>query len=712
MSFNHAKKSILPARSPLAVAISTIIFVSSTGFAAEKVLEEVNVTAALESEGYAANVSRSALRTETPLVDTPQAVSVVTQKQIADQAATSLADATRYTPGITFAQGEGNRDQVVIRGSNTTSDFFVDGIRDDVQYYRDLYNVEQLEIVKGANALAFGRGASGGAINRVIKRAGYDPVREVSVSAGMFDHYRATLDVGGALSERVAGRINLMSEDTGSFRDGVELRRAAINPTLTFRMTDKTTVVAGAEYLNDYRIADRGIPSQNGRPFSTSRSRFFGNSEQSPAEVHVNAGYLQLEHQFNDSVKLNNRTRFAQYDKYYQNVYAGSAVNPTTNTLSIENYRDETFRENFTSQTDLSFKLNTGAVRHYLVAGFDVERQRSQNRRDAATFAECGLGASVCTNGGSATSISNISAANPRVTALAFDRNLRNSETDVDVLSIYLQDTLNIGERWQVILGLRQDRFVTDFNNIASPANSARVVDTELSPRAAVVYKPQQNTSLYASYSQTFVPRAGDQLIGVTNANEALDPEEFQTMELGAKWDLSAGLSATAAVFRTDRKNVINPLDPSSSVLIDGARVEGVELELQGQLTERLQMVAGYAYTDSEIRDGGANNGNRLYNTPRNTFSLWNRYQVNDKLGLALGVISRDAMFANDNNQVVLPGYYRLDAAAYYQATDNLRLQLNLENLTDRDYFLNAHNNQNITPGTPLSARVTATYRF
>jgi len=279
-------------------------------------------------------------------------------------------------------------------------------------------------------------------------------------------------------------------------------------------------------------------------------------------------------------------------------------------------------------------------------------------------------------------------------------------------LSIYLQDTLNIGERWQVILGLRQDRFVTDFNNIASPANSARVVDTELSPRAAVVYKPQQNTSLYASYSQTFVPRAGDQLIGVTNANEALDPEEFQTMELGAKWDLSAGLSATAAVFRTDRKNVINPLDPSSSVLIDGARVEGVELELQGQLTERLQMVAGYAYTDSEIRDGGANNGNRLYNTPRNTFSLWNRYQVNDKLGLALGVISRDAMFANDNNQVVLPGYYRLDAAAYYQATDNLRLQLNLENLTDRDYFLNAHNNQNITPGTPLSARVTATYRF
>lgn len=707
MSSTNVNMFSLPARRPLAVAISMAIFVSSTSFAEEKVLQEVSVNASAEADTYAASVSRSAMRTETPLVDTPQAVSVVTKKQIADQAATSLADATRYTPGLTFAQGEGNRDQVVIRGSNTTSDFFVDGIRDDVQYYRDLYNVEQLEIVKGSNALAFGRGASGGAINRVIKRAGFDPVREVTLSGGMFDHYRATLDVGGALSERVAGRINLMSEDSGSFRDGVELRRAAINPTLTFRMTDKTTVVAGAEYLNDYRVADRGIPSQNGKPFKTSRSRFFGNADQSPTETHVNAGYLQLEHVFSDSVKLNNRTRFAQYDKYYQNVYANSEVN--AGELSLANYRDETLRENFTSQTDVSFKMVTGAVRHDLVVGLDIERQRSENRRDAAQFAECSPG---CPEGNSSTTVNNISAANPRATALTFNRNLRNSETDVDVLSVYLQDTLSIGERWQVILGLRQDRFVTDFTNNSKPADSARVVDTEWSPRAAVVFKPAENGSIYASYSQTFVPRAGDQLIGVNNANQALDPEEFKTLEVGTKWEVARGVSASAAVFRTDRTNVINPAAPGSSVLIDGARVEGVELEVQGQLTDRLQVVAGYAYTDSEIRDGDKNDGNQLFNTPKNTFSLWNRYAVNDKLGVAVGVVSRDKMFANDNNKVVLPGYYRVDAAAYYQVNDDLKLQLNVENLLDREYFQNAHNNNNITVGSPTAARVTATYRF
>lgn len=696
MSFTHVNKFSLPARSPLAVAISMAIFVSSTSFAEEKVLQEVNVNASAEADSYAASVSRSALRTEAPLVDTPQAVSVVTKKQIADQAATSLADATRYSPGLTFVQGEGNRDQVVIRGSNTTSDFFVDGIRDDVQYYRDLYNVEQLEVVKGSNALAFGRGASGGAINRVIKKAGFSPVREITLSGGMFDHYRGTLDVGGALSERVAGRINLMSEDSGSFRNGVELRRAAINPTLTFRMTDKTNVVAGAEYLNDYRVADRGIPSQNGKPFKTSSSRFFGNADQSPTETHVNAGYVQLEHLFNDNVKLSNRTRFAQYDKYYQNVYASSSVNPVTNTLTLANYRDETSRENFTSQTDVSFKMVTGAVRHDLVAGLDIERQRSDNRRDGAVF----------------TSPNVVSADNPQATVGPFNIPQRNSETDVDVLSVYLQDTLSIGERWQVILGLRQDRFVTDFTNNITPANSARVVDTEWSPRAAVVFKPADNGSIYASYSQTFVPRAGDQLIGVSNANQALDPEEFQTLELGTKWEVAQGVSASAAVFRTDRTNVINPAAPGSSVLIDGARVEGVELEVQGQLTNRLQIVAGYAYTDSEIRDGGGNDGNQLYSTPKNTFSLWNRYSVSDKLGLAVGVISRDAMFASDDNTVVLPGYYRVDAAAYYQVNDDLKLQLNVENLLDRDYFQNAHNNNSITVGSPTAARVTATYRF
>jgi len=714
MSILHASHA-LPARCPLALAVSLAVL-SFPAIAAEKVLQEVEVTA--QTESYKPEISSAAMRTPTALVDTPQSVSVVTRKQVSDQAATSLSEATRYTPGLTFAQGEGNRDQVVVRGVNTTSDFFVDGIRDDVQYYRDLYNIEQLEVVKGANALAFGRGASGGAINRVIKRAGFAPVREVTLSAGMFDHYRGTLDVGGMLSERVAGRVNVMSEDSGSFRDGVELRRAAINPTLTFRVTDKTTVVAGAEYLNDARVADRGIPSQNRKPFDTKRSRFFGNADQSPTETHVNAGYVQLEHAFNNNVTLNNRTRFAQYDKYYQNVYAASAVNASNNSLSIENYRDETQRENFTSQTDITWQVKTGSVGHKLTAGADIERQRSENVRNASEFVECLPPVAVgvtCSTGPGARKVNGISASNPSASVVGgFIIPLRNSKTDVDVLSAYIQDTLSIGEKLQVVLGLRHDRFETDFTDNRNALNSAKVVDSELSPRAALIYKPTTNSSVYASYSKTFVPRAGDQLSSVTAANKALDPEEFENLELGAKWDITQRLSASAAVFQLDRKNVINPAPtPGSSLLIDGARITGVELELQGQVTDRYQVIAGYAYIDSELRVPGVLNGNRLYNTPENTFSLWNRVSLTDRFGVGLGVTSRDAMFANDDNTTKVPGYYRVDAAAYYKASDALALQLNIENLTDREYFLNAHNNNNnITPGSPIAARLSATYKF
>lgn len=721
MSMSHATRS-LPARRPLALAVSLAVL-ASPALAADKVLDEVQVTA--QADGYKPEISSAAMRTPTALVDTPQSVSVVTRKQVADQAATSLAEATRYTPGLTFAQGEGNRDQVVIRGVNTTSDFFVDGIRDDVQYYRDLYNIEQLEVVKGANALAFGRGASGGAINRVIKRAGFTPVREVTLSGGMFDHYRGTLDVGGKLSERVAGRVNLMSEDSGSFRDGVELRRAAINPTLTFRVTDKTTVVAGAEYLNDARVTDRGIPSQNGKPFDTKRSRFFGNADQSPTETHVNAGYVQLEHAFSKDLTLNNRTRFAQYDKYYQNVYAASAVSPTTNTLSIENYREETQRENFTSQTDITWKVKTGSVGHQLTAGVDIERQRSESVRTLANFAECAT--LTCAPQGSplnrsALRVQGISADRPLATVVGpFNIPGRDTETDVDVLSAYIQDTLSIGEDIQVVLGLRHDRFETDFTYNRNLANSSKVVDSEVSPRAALIYKPTANSSVYASFSKTFVPRAGDQLSSLTSATRALDPEEFENLELGAKLDISPRLSAAAAVFQLDRKNVINPADANSGRLIDGARITGVEVELQGQVTDRYQVIAGYTYTDSELRvpnipgnttPQGNLNGNRLYNTPENTFSLWNRVSLTDRFAVGLGVTSRDAMFANDDNTTKVPGYYRVDAAAYYKASDALALQLNIENLTDREYFLNAHNNNNITPGSPIAARLSATYKF
>lgn len=685
---------------------------SSAVVAADQVLSEVQVTAAAEAEasnGYQPVFSRASTKTDTALLDTPQSVSVVTAQQIKDQAVQSMAEAVRYTPGITFAQGEGNRDAAVIRGSTSTGDFYLDGVRDDVQYYRDVYNIDRVEVLKGSNGLAFGRGGAGGVINRVSKEAGWTPVREITVSVGSYDHKRAALDVGGGLTSAVAGRVNMVSEDSDSYRDGVSVRRNGISPTLTLKPGDRTKVVLSAEYFNDLRVTDRGVPSQNGKPFKTDESTFFGNAEQSPTETTVRTVGATVEHRFKNGVMLSNKTRYADYDKYYQNVYASSDVPsagmPNAGTVRISQYRDDTQRQNLFNQTDLMFDVNTGSIRHQLLAGVEVGRQDSRNFRVDEK------------------NLSRVPASNPFLVATIDPavRN-RNSETTIDVASVYLQDQLTFNKHWQMVLGLRQDRFVTDFKDkvpasMTNPDDSGKATDTELSPRAALIFKPIDAVSIYASYSKTFVPRAGDQLSSLTAANRNFDPEAFLNREVGVKWDARPDLSLAAAVYRLERSNVAvpNPADTTQTVLVDGQRVKGVELSASGNITRAWSVTGGYAFADSAItksQSGTIQAGNETNQTPRHTFSLWNRYDLNDRYGVALGFVSRSRMFAQDDNTVTLPGYGRVDAAAFFNASKNLQLQLNIENLLNRDYVVNAHNNNNILPGSPIAARVSATYKF
>ena len=699
MSMSHATRS-LPARRPLALAVS-LALLASPALAADKVLDEVQVTAAGEApatEGYQAFSSRSSTKTDTLLRDTPQSVSVVTSQQIKDQAVQSMADAVRYTPGVTFAQGEGNRDAAVIRGSISTGDFYLDGVRDDVQYYRDVYNIDRIEVLKGANGLAFGRGGSGGVINRVSKEANWSPVRQISASVGSFHHKRLAADVGGALNETVAGRINLVTEDSESFRDGVSLRRNGISPTLTIKPSDKTKIVLSAEHFNDLRVTDRGVPSRNGKPFKSDETRFYGNAEQSPTETTVQALGATIEHRFDNGLTLTNKTRFADYDKYYQNVYANG---PVTNagTVALAGYLDDTQRQNLFNQTDLLVPFKTGRVSHELVLGTEFGRQQSENFRINAS----GLAAQPVKK--------------PFDIATFGTTKSRNSETTVDVSAVYLQNQITFTPNWQAVIGVREDRFKTDFTDKLNAANSGKVVDAKLSPRAALIYKPVKDVSIYASYSQTFVPRAGDQLSSLSAANQGFDPEEFINKEVGVKWDARPGLSLSAALYRLDRNNVLvtDPLVVTQATLVDGQEVKGAEFEVSGKLTDRWSVLGGYAFADSEItrsQTTAIRAGNETAQTPRHTFSLWNRYDLNDRFGLGLGVISRSEMYALDSNAVTLPGYARVDAAAYYKASKSLDLQLNIENLTDRDYFVNAHNDNNITPGSPIAARLSATYTF
>ena len=672
-------------------------------------LDRVEVVAQRYLPDYATRQTRSATRTETPLLDVPQAVTVVTDKLIADQAISGLADTFRYMPGIGVAQGEGNRDTPVLRGNSSTADFFVDGIRDDVQYIRDVYNLERVEALKGPNAMVFGRGGSGGVINRVTRQADGERHASGSLQFGSGDRRRGTVDVGDAIGSSSAGfRVNAMYEDSGSFRDGYEQERYGFNPTFGIDLGARTRLQLSYERFHDERVADRGVPSLDGRPLDVDPSTFFGNPAQSPVEATVDAFDAVIEHAFSDNLSLRNHLRWADYEKSYQNVFPG-AVDAATQTVTISAYGQATQRRNLFNQTDLVWQASTGAIRHTVLAGAEFGRQVTDNVRMTGYFGA---------PGSTATSV-RVPLSSPTTDLVPL---FRQSATDADnhgvatVAAVYLQDQIEFTPHLQAIIGLRHDDFRVDLRNNRTGA-TLRSDDGLLSPRAGLVYKPLEAMSFYASYSMAYQPRAGEQLASLSASNAALDPETFRNREVGAKWDIRPQLQASIAVYRLDRGNVAipDPADPTRMVLVDGQTAEGVEVGIAGRITDAWQLMGGYAYQDGQItttQSTTAVAGNRLAQLPRHSASLWNRYDFNDAIGAGLGIIHRGAIFASVDNAVTLPAFTRFDAALYWTVNQAVQLQLNVENLGNTRYFASAHSNNNISPGAPRSAWVTIHFRY
>jgi catecholate siderophore receptor len=661
-----------------------------------------DIVTVTETANYQILASRST-KTSTPLIDIPQSISVVTQDLIRDQAMQSMADVVRYVPGITMAQGEGHRDAPVIRGNATTADFYVNGVRDDVQYYRDLYNVESVEAVKGANALTFGRGGGGGVINRVTKDAQFFPIREISLLGGTFGNKRFATDFGQSINDTFAFRINGMYENSDSFRHYVNLERYGISPTLTIKASDQTQVRLRYEYFDDGRTVDRGIPSFGGRPSGAHRSTFFGNPDVSYATAGVNLGAVTVEHQAG-LLNLRNSTVIGDYDKFYQNVFPG-AVDASQTFVSISGYSNATQRRNIFNQTDVTGVLRTGSIVHTVLMGTEFGRQRSDNFRNTAFF------------NGTATSIS-VPFADPTTNApVAF----RQSATDADnfatndVASVYVQDQVALSRYVQVVGGLRYDYFNIDFHNNRNNENLKRQ-DRMASPRAGIVIKPIAALSLYGSYSVAYLPSSGDQFSSLTATSQTLKPEKFTNYEVGAKWDVHRYLSLTTAVYRLDRTNTTSrdPNDPSRTVQTGSHRTNGYELGVNGNLTRRWRVVGGYAYQDALVTSEttAAPRGARVALVPHHTFSLWNNYRILPRLGMGLGVIHQDDMFAGIDNTVRLPSFTRADLAAYFTLTEMVRLQANVENLFDRTYYATAHSNNNIMPGYARAVRIGLVARF
>jgi catecholate siderophore receptor len=671
-------------------------------------LHEIEVKDNL-AKTYLKKTTSTATKTDTRIRDIPQSISVITEEQIKDQSLLGLQDAIQYSPGVMAGQGEGNRDSIWFRGNQSTSDLFVDGVRDDVQYYRDLYNIDRVEVLMGPNGMIFGRGGVGGVINRVVKEANWENKNEIRIQGGAYDHKRSSIDLNSGINETFAVRINAMIEDSGSFRQGVEGERKAINPTFTFKPSDKTKVIIGMEYFNDKRVSDRGIPSvSNGLqsyPYATSRSTFFGNASQSPNEAIVKNGYAIFDHTFDNGLTLKNHTRFSDYDKYYQNVYANGQV--IGGDLLIGAYYDNTQRQNIFNQTDLVYNFKTGSISHKLLTGLEVGFQENKNFRTAYQNV-------------------NHSASNPYNIVTLNPRTLddRDSTTDISNQAIYFQDQIYLNEQYQIIAGLRYDKFKTKFNDIKNSSNSAIVNDQFLSPRIGLVYKPIDPVSIYTNYSLSYLPRTGEQLTSLTSINKSFDPEKFTNIELGLKYDLLQSFSISSAIYRLERSKMAIT-DPSSLagniIIVDGQVTKGFELGIAGKLFDSYSMYGGYTYQDAEITknqgtgDTQITSGTSLGHVPKHTFSLWNKYEFNETWSAALGVVSRSDMFAatpTTSTAVKLPGYARLDAAIYANINKQTKLQLNIENLLDKTYYQSAHNNNNIMYGYPLTARATLTYTF
>ena len=694
---------------------SIIAMLSASAFAQPAFAEEVFDVEAYDdsrtiivtgvSDGYLATNTVTATKTDTPLMNIPQTINVVTRDQLDDQAHHSLADILRYVPGTTVGQGEGNRDQITLRGQNTTADFFLDGVRDDVQYYRGLYNIERVEILKGPYALIFGRGGGGGIINRVQK----SPLSDDIIYAGQasinsFGAYDISADVNAPLSDVAAVRINAVYENLDSHRDFVGGERYAWNPYVAFKLNDAWKLGLSYEYVHDNRTTDRGIPSiataagQPNRPIAGYRDQFFGVPDVNYTQLQAHIAKLRLDGALAANVSFSGTILYGDYDKIYLNVYPNGAATAQNGTVALAAYSDPTQRENFIAQANLVWDVETGALTHKILVGSEYGDQKSANRRFNGTL-----------------STPTISLANPLFPTVTFNALSRDTVSDVKFFSTYVQDQISFGEHIDVVAGLRYDNFDIEGTDLLPAVDRpfARK-DEKVSPRLGLIFKPQENISLYGSYSQSFLPRSGDQFLALTVTQQNLAPEKFTNYELGAKWDVRPNLNMTLSVFQLERSNATtpDPSDPVASINVGTTRTQGAELSVTGNVTSSWQVHGGYSYQDAVL---AGNDSVRLGQVPRHQASLWNRYDLSDQFAAGLGIIHQSSQFAAIravSNTTKLPAFTRLDAAVYYDLSDALQLQLNIENLLNTDYFSDAHNNNNISTGAPLNARVTIRAKF
>jgi catecholate siderophore receptor len=738
----------------LATAFGVAFVVPGAGIAAAPVADPAvdpqQATKLDEVSVRSTTVTASSPKLTAPLLDTPRAVTVIPKAIIQATASTTLADALRTVPGISFAAGEGGTavgDRPLIRGFDAASDVYVDGIRDTGTQTRETYDVEQIDVIKGPSSVYTGPGSAGGSINITTKAPRAENFTDVSAGLGTDNYKRGTLDANYLIAPTVAARLNVMvhKNDTPG-RDEIYGKRFGVAPSITFGINTPTRLTLDYYHLNTYDLPDSGIPldgpyttgpytgTGTGKPVNTDRNNYYGLVNRDFRKTKADIGTVRFEHDFNDTWTLRNTTRYGTTSNNY------IWTNPDDSSGNVPYglvYRSAKSRIAETrtevNQTDLNGEFETGSIKHTIATGVEFSLDKtSVDQYNVVQPPGPGLAGRNCLASPlfitdyACTSLDDPSPNDPWTGTYAargtptLNRNFTRSA--------YGFDTITFTPQWLLNLGVRYDDFHTKVFAPTATTAAAQHLSNDVdfwTYQVGLVFKPVTNASIYASFGTSAAPSgvaagegSGDNA-NISLTTQDLAPQKSKNIEVGAKWDLfDARLNLTGALFRSEVTNARVAIDSATTVLAGTKRVEGFELGATGRLTEKWSIFGGFTHLNPVLVDNGptaalaVNNGNMFPNTSRNSGSLWTTYAVARKVTVGLGIFAQSLQYGNVQNTKLIPGYARYDAMASWQVNDRFNLQLNVQNLTNKTYYSQIFTTHYALVAPGRSGLVTANYHF
>ena len=656
-------------------------------------------------DGYRASRSASATRTDTSIHETPQSISVVSKDVVEDISATRLQDALDYAGGVGRANNFGGQGLTTftVRGF-TTGEFYRNGFPINRGYPNmpDANTIERLEVLRGPATMLYGRGDPGGTFNVISKQPLAVPT--VTLGSQLDDQgmKRGTLDASGPLDEegRLAYRLNVVGEGGDTFRDHVEGERYGVTPVISWQATDDTKVIFEGDFMRNNHPLDRGVTRYPNQIGTASRDTFFGEKDVGKLHNDNNMAQLRFEHVLSDNWTLGGGFQWLD-GTLKGNAIEANGVAPDGRTLGRNfNYRKLEWTDKDT-QLNLTGHFTAGGFDHTLLIGIEYEDYdyKSIIQRSSGEVSDYPI------------DIFNPVYGQPRP---ALTRTPTNDKENLKTYATFLQDQVVLTERLKLLAGARFERFDHDYETFVQDGKSWEASDNAVTPRVGVTYDLTDTVAIYADAARSFKPNTG-----ASRQGGGFDPEKGKSYELGIKWEaLDDQLSVDAAIYQIEKSNVLttDPVVSTFSVAAGEVRSRGFDLNVAGNLTPQWRVIGGYAYVNAEVtKDNVIQSGTRLANIPKNSFSLLNVYEFQDGalkgLGLGTGLKYVDERAGQTANTTFSMGSYTVvDLLSYYKVNDQIRLNLDVKNLTDEDYEEGSFGNVYAYPGAPRTVQVGISY--